>query len=164
MHVTLSSLASELESTLEHIDPETGELPEEYGAIRDLVASKAEAVAAYLLNAEAVADMIDQRAKELAGQAKALRKRRDWLKSYLLENMARCGITEIAAHDGSLTIKRYPGRDKSVEIYDADQLKPGYWRTKTVTEPDKTAIRADLDRCEEVAGARLLVKDRIEIK
>lgn len=164
MNLTLSALSRELESTLDAVDPETGELPEGYEEIRDLVAAKAHAVAAYMLNASAVADLIDERAKELAGQAKTIRKRQDWLNRYLIENMARCDMTEIAASDGSFRIKRYPQRDKSVEVFDIGSLPDGLTIEKTEWVADKKAIRSLLDEGVDVPGARLVVKDRLEIK
>ena len=164
MNITLSNLCADMESTLDQVDPETGELPEGFERIRGLVEHKAESVAAYILNSEAAADLIDKRAKELAGQAKAIRKRLDWIKRYLLENMNRCGMTEIRASDGSFTVKRYPLRDKSVEVFDFDLLPVSCVIEKIETSPNKREIARMIDGGEVVPGARFVFKDRVEIR
>lgn len=165
MRITLSSLADELESSLDQMDPETGELGTEYGHIREMVETKAASVAAYALNSEAQADAMEARAKELAAGAKAIRKRGEWLRRYLLENMQRTGITEIKANDGSLRIKRYPERDVSVEVFQPELVPADYMRVIPATEaPDKTLIGRALKDGFDVAGCRIVKRDRLEVK
>ena len=165
MKITLSRLADELEASLDQIDPETGELSEEYGHLRELVETKAAAVAAYALNSDAQADAMEARAKELAAGAKSIRKRGEWLRRYLLENMQLAGITEIKATDGSLRIKRYPERDSSVDVFQPELVPADYMREIPArTEPDKTLIGRAIKDGFEVAGCRVVKRDRLEVK
>lgn len=165
MNITLSAAARQLEETFDQIDPETGELPEGYQSARDLVATKAEAVAAYMLNSASYADMLKARSAELAKQATSIEKRRKWLERYLLENMASAGMTEIRANDGSFRVRRYPERDASVEILDAAQLPEDYLREIPAKhEPDKTLIKKAINDGHDVPGARIVKRDRLEIK
>jgi len=164
MKITLSAAVSQLEDTLDQIDPETGELPDGFQQARDLVASKSEAVAAYLLNADHYAAMLKERSAELARQAKSIEKRSDWLRRYLLENMAAAGMTEIRANDGSFRVRRYPGRDSSVEVFDEEQLPTDYVVRKVTEAPDKTLIKRAIGDGFDVPGARIVKRDRLEIK
>ena len=165
MKVTLSAAVQQLEETFDQIDPETGELPEGFQQVRELVSTKAEAVAAYMLNADHYAEMLKARSEELAAQARTIQKRRDWLKRYLLENMAAAGLTEIRANDGSFRVRRMPERDESVEVFDPNLLPDDYMREiPAKQEPDKALIKKALkDGCD-VSGARIVKRDRLEIR
>lgn len=165
MKITLSAAVQQLEETFDQIDPETGELPEGFQQVRELVATKAEAVAAYMLNAEHYAEMLKARSAELTKQAKSIEKRSEWLKRYLLENMAAAGMTEIRANDGSFIVKRYPERDAAVEVFEPDLLPDDYLRVIPAKhEPDKTLIKRALGDGFDVPGARVVKKDRLEIR
>lgn len=165
MKITLSSAVQQLEETFDQIDPETGELPEGFQQVRDLVASKAEAVAAYMLNSEHYAEMLKARSAELTAQAKTIEKRRDWLKRYLLENMAAAGMTEIRANDGSFRVRRLPDRDESVEVFEPNLLPDDYLREIPAKyEPDRALIKKALKEGYDVAGARIVKRDRLEIR
>lgn len=165
MDITLYQAAAEVRELLDHIDPETGELPAEYEQARAVVATKARAVAAYVIESGKQADMVEEAGKELIERAKAQRKRIDWLRSYLAQHMAACGITEIKDERGTFTAKLYPGRDKSVEVFDANQLPGDYMREIPARyEPDKMLIKKAIGDGFDVPGARLVAKDRLEIK
>jgi hypothetical protein len=104
-------------------------------------------------------------AKALLDRVKTARKRSDWLRQYLHSHMQACGVLSIKADDGTFSAVLAPGRDKSVEIYDAAQLPQDYLREVPAKyEPDKTLIRKALDDNFEVPGARLVAKDRLTIK
>lgn len=165
MDITLYQAAAEVRELLDHIDPETGELPAEYEQARAVVATKARAVAAYVIESGKQADMVEAAGKELIERARAQRKRIDWLRSYLAQHMAACQITEIRDERGTFTAKLYPGRDKSVEVFDANQLPSDYMREIPAKyEPDKTLIKKAISDGFDVPGARVVAKDRLEIK
>lgn len=129
------------------------------------VEAKAAAVAAYVRNIEAEADAIDQHAKLVADKAKSVRNRANAMRDYLRFNMARCGISEIKSNDGLLTIKLYKDRDSSVEILAANDLPPAYMREiPAKLEPDKSLIKKAISDGYEVPGARIVKRDRLEIK
>jgi hypothetical protein len=165
MNVTLYRAAEDFRHLLEEMDPETGELPEGFTQVRELVASKAQAVAAFVLENNAQADMVEAHAKALLDRVKAARKRSDWLKQYLASHMAACGILSIKANDGTFTATLSPGRDESVEIFDAAQLPQDYMREIPAKyEPDKALIKKAMKDGFDVPGARLVAKDRLTIK
>ncbi|WP_053453663.1 siphovirus Gp157 family protein [Exiguobacterium sp. BMC-KP] len=55
-------------------------------------------------------------------------------------------------------------KSTSVEITDAEALPVGFLRTKTTTDPDKTAISKALKAGEVIAGAQLVTKANLQIK
>jgi hypothetical protein len=163
--ITLYRAANEVRELLEQIDPETGELPEGFTEARDLVASKAQAVAAFILQNDAQAMMVEAHAKALLDRVKAAKKRSDWLREYLRTHMAACGIREIASDDGTFKASLAIGRDESVEVFDAAQLPKDYLREiPAKTEPDKVLIKQALKDKFDVPGARLVAKDRLTLK
>jgi hypothetical protein len=166
MQITLYKAAETVRHLLEQIDPETGELPEGFEQSRAIVATKAQAVAAFILSNEAEADMVETHAKELLNRVKTARKRSDWLKQYLHSHMSACGITEIKSEDGTFKASLSIGRDESVEIFDSSMLPNDYWTDPKPPEPspDKTLIKKAIKDGFDVPGARLIKKDRLTIK
>jgi hypothetical protein len=163
--ITLHSAVESVRDLLDQIDSETGELPAEYEQARAIVATKATAVAAYILQTEREADMAAEYVKELQTKVKAHKRRADWLRTYLREHMAAAGITKISDERCVLTATLSVGRDKSVEVFDAAQVPAEYMRViPATTEPDKRAIGAALEMGKEVGGARIVARDRLTIK
>lgn len=165
MKITLYDAAATVRDLLEQVDAETGELPEGYEQARAIVATKAQAVAAFILENEAQAKMVEDHAKALLDRVKTARKRSEWLKEYLRSHMAACGVLSIKSDDGTFSAVLSPGRDKSVEIFDAAQLPQDYMREIPAKyEPDKTLIRKALDDGFTVPGAKLVAKDRLTLR
>lgn len=165
MQVTLYQAAATVRELLDQIDPETGELPEGFEQARALVASKAQAVAAFILENEAHAAMVESHAKALLDRVKTARKRSEWLKEYLRSHMDACGILAIQSDDGTFTCKLEKERDESVEIFDAAQLPQDYLREIPAKyEPDKALIKRAIKDKFDVPGARLVKKDRLTLK
>lgn len=164
-HLTLYQLTDDLIELLDQVDPETGELPAELGAVRELVAAKAANVAAYIASRECQIDAMRARLKAAGDHIKAAEKRCERLRDYLLDNMARAGITEIAG-DPLLRIRRYPERDTVVDVFDERQLPAAFvvQPEPPAPRPDKTAIKRAIAAGQDVPGARLLKHDRLEIK
>lgn len=165
-NVTLYALADQLAHTLDQIDPETGELPEGFSDLRELVAHKGAAVAAYICQREFEAEAMAARLKEIDKRIKAQRSRNERLREYLLWNMQRVGMTEIRSEDLLLSVKRFPERDEAVDIFDERQIPAAFVVTPEppAPRPDKVAIRKAIKAGEEVPGARLIKRDRLEIK
>ncbi len=165
MQITLYKAASDVRELLEQMDAETGELPEGFEQARALVATKAQAVAAFILDDEAQADMVEAHAKQLMERVKTARKRHAWLKQYLAGHMAACGITSIKADDGTFSAKLDIGRDESVDVFQPELLPQDYMREIPAKyEPDKLLIKKALKDNHDVPGARLVQKDRLTIK
>jgi len=165
MNVTLYDAAAQVRELLEQIDPETGEVPEGFDQARAVVAMKAQACAAFVLENDAQADMVEAHAKALMERVKTARKRSGWLRQYLSSHMAAAGILSIKSNDGTFSAKLDIGRDESVEVFDADQLPSDFMREiPAKQEPDKALIKKVLKESFDVPGARLVLKDRLTIK
>lgn len=165
MQITLYQAADSVRDLLDQIDPETGELPEGFEQARALVATKAQACAAFILDNEAQADMVEQHAKSLLDRVKTARKRSQWLRQYLSSHMAAAGVMSIKSDDGTFTAKLDLGRDESVDVWDAAQVPADYMREIPAKyEPDKTLIKRALKDGYDVPGAKLTAKDRLTLK
>jgi hypothetical protein len=165
VNITLYSAAEQVRELLDQIDPETGELPEGFEQARALVAAKSQACAAFILETEAQADMVEAHAKALLDRVKRARKRTDWLREYLRTHMAAAGIRSIKSDDGTFAASLAIGRDEYVEVFDSAQLPQDYLREIPAKyEPDKTLIKRAIKDGYEVPGARLVVKDRLTLK
>jgi hypothetical protein len=165
MNITLHQAAEELRQLLDQLDPESGELPEGFEQARAIVATKATAVAAYIVETDKHADMVEQYAKELIDRVKSQRRRGDWLRQYLAVHMAAVGITKLSDERGIFTATLYPARDESVDVFDAVQLPADYLREIPAKfEPDKALIKKALKDGFDVPGARIVAKDRLTIK
>lgn len=165
MDVTLYQAAEALRGLLDQIDPEDGTLPEGFEDARAIVATKATAVAAYVLETERQADYLKTYAKEVTERAKAAEKRAAWLRQYLSTHMAGAGITKIADERGLFSATLDVGRDKSVDVFDADQLPADYMRLIPAKfEPDKALILKAIKDGFDVPGARVVARDRLTIR
>lgn len=165
MQITLHAAADAVRQLLDQIDPETGELPEGFEQARAIVATKAQAVAAYLLEDEKQTDMVEAYAKDLMARVKTARKRSEWLRGYLGSHMAACSITEIKDERGIFTARLEAGRDEAVEVFDQGQVPMNYLREiPAKTEPDKTLIKKAIKDGFDVPGAKLVKRDRLTIK
>lgn len=164
MNITLYKAAEELRETLENIDPETGELPEGFENAQALVQRKAMSVAAYILDTDAQADMVEAHAKSLMERVKTARKRSTWLRQYLRTNMQETGITRVQSDDGTFTLMLERERDESVDVFDEGQLPAELVKTEVKTSPDKVAIKKLLKDGKDVPGARIVKKDRLTIR
>lgn len=165
MNITLHAATEQVRELLDQIDPETGELPDGFEKAREVVATKATAVVAYMLESERQADMVESYAKELLARVKTTRQRGDWLKEYLRSHMAAAGVLEVKDERGLFKAKLEVGRDEAIEIFDEAQLPQDYLAEVPATyKPDKVLIRKAIRDGYEVPGARLIKKDRLTIK
>lgn len=165
MNITLYQAAAEVRELLDQIDPETGEVPEGFTQARALVATKAQSVAAWVLDNDAQADMVEQHAKALMDRVKSARRRSQWMREYLHSHMTACGITEIKSDDGTFKASLAIGRDESVEVFDADQVPMEYMKEIPATQtPDKKLIAKAIKDGFDVPGAKLVKKDRLSLK
>lgn len=164
MKITLSRAVDELEDALDSIDPETGEIGEGYESARNLVQYKTEACIAYVMQSDAYAELLKRRAKELTEQAASIIKRKEWLETYLKQNMSRVGITEIKANDGSFIAKFYPERDESLDAFQEELIPEEYFNVVVTKKLDKIRLKKEIKAGKEIQGARIVKKDRLVIK
>lgn len=165
MQITLHAAADDVRALLDQVDPESGELPEGFEQARAIVATKATAVAAYLIESERQADAADDYLKELASRVKAARKRSEWLRGYLQSHMAACGVLELKDERGIFKATLSPGRDESVEVFDETQVPFNYMVEVPATQkPDKVLMKKAMHEGFEIPGARLIKRDRLTLK
>jgi hypothetical protein len=120
------------------------------------------AVGCALISRELAANakMIRDAAAELVDRARKIEARGERLEGYLQHNMK--AIQRLRIENPLVTIALREGRDKSVEVIDVDALPAQFLRIKT--EANKTDLKKALEAGQEVTGARLIVKDRLEIR
>ena len=162
-NISLYQAADELAPLLDQIDDD-GCISDGLAEALKVFEGKGLGVTAYILNCEAQAAMIIEASKKMAERAKPLQSRAERLKSYLLDNMKRTGITEIKCPE--FIAKLDIGRDESVDVFDIKQVPDLYMREPKPVEPmpDKTLIKKAIKDGYEVPGARIVAKDRLTIK
>lgn len=124
---------------------------------------KATNVAMFVRNLESMAEQIKAAEGEMAKRRKAIETRAEHVRDYLLSNMQRTGITKIECPYFKLAVRDNP---PSVVIDDQSAIPAKFMRhpEPPPPAPDKTAIKDALKSGEEVAGAHLERKQRLEIK
>jgi hypothetical protein len=125
---------------------------------------KGKAVSAFCLNLDAEIEAMKSAEKRISARREAMENKRDKLKEYLKQNMARCGISEIKANDGSFVARLYIGRDESVVIDDESAIPMDYKREIVIYQPEKVLIKEAIKEGFAVPGAHIEKKDRLEIK
>lgn len=166
MNISLYQAANDVRDLLDQLDPETGELPEGFEPAREVVIKKAVAVTAYILEADKQADMVEGHGKTFIDAAKKQRARNDRLRDYLKTHMALAGVLEIKSDDGLFRAKLLKGRDEAVEVFDEAQVPEAYLTDPKPPKPapDKTLIKKAIKDGFEVPGAKLVKRDRLELK
>lgn len=146
------------------VDPETGEvMGGEY--LELLVKRNPVGTVAYVLNQKAQKQMIDERIKQLQALSKSLENNTDRVKESLKQLMQYTGVNRIESDDKTFKAVLYKDRDKSIEVFDEKQLPADYLREIPARyEPDKTLIKKAITDGFEVPGAKIVAKDRLELK
>jgi len=163
MNITLYK-AQELARLESHVN-EDGEIDiEAFESSQIVLADKQRAYVAYIKNRDAGLKMLDEAIHELRTKKETLIAQQNRLKDALLESMKLSSITEIQAIDGTFKAKLYIDRDKSVLIEDGAVFPPELMNEPKPPEPSKTKIKAAIESGQPIAGARIVTKDRLEIK
>lgn len=147
------------------VDAETGEVNEQAIALLDAlqgdVKDKGLAVAAYIRNHDADVDALKAEEHRLAARRKQLESRMAWLREYLLDNMTRCGISEVKSPYFTIKTKKCP---PAVKVFDEAQLPNKYIRVKELISVDKVLIKKDITDGIVVPGAMMEQNTTIVIK
>lgn len=163
MNITLFDSAQQVREAVNQIDPETGELAEDYAASRELFNSKAVACVAYAK--EEAATLAGARAmmKDMDKKLEARERRLERFHAYLADCMKATGITEVKHELGLFGAKLFIERDESVELEDGATFPPELCNDPKPPLPSKTKIKAAIKAGQPVAGARIQRKDRLTI-
>lgn len=124
---------------------------------------KATNVAMFVRNLESMAEQIKAAEGAMAARRKAIEARAERVRDYLLTNMQRTGISKIECPYFKLAVRENP---PSVVIDDPSAIPAEFMRQPEPPppSPDKTAIKAAITAGNDVAGARLVRGQRLEIK
>lgn len=162
---SLYQLTTDFRSMLDSaFDPDTGEMLPAFEEQRALLGSKINQVAAYILNTELDAVAAKTAIERITAHVKAAERKAEQLRKYLAENMKASGITEIKADDRSFAVKLYIDRDESVEIDEGATFPPELCNDPKPPAPSKTKIKKAIEAGEPIAGARIVRRDRLQIK
>lgn len=160
----LTDQLRELEALGEDIPPE--QLQDTLDLVRGDVQEKSTNVALYARNIEALADAVDQAAADMQARSRALRRRMDWIKNYLLVNMRAAGITKIEGPHIRLAVMANPA---AVEVLDKSVIPAQFMVTPPPApppspRPDKKGIAAAIKAGADVPGCQLVQGYRLSIK
>jgi hypothetical protein len=163
---TLFDLAAEYREAADRLSEL--DLPDE--VVRDTLESlsgdltaKATNIAAMCANWASLVAQIREAEARMVERRRALERRAERVRQYLLDAMLYAGIERIDSPHFALAVKANP---PSVRVDDARQLPAEYLRTPDPPEPepDKPRIRAALSSGLDVPGARLVQTRRIDIR
>lgn len=152
---------------LENTDPTDAEGMESVSnaiaQVGDEFNAKAVALVHYATNICSDISAIDAEIARLTARKKSMTSRTDWLNRYLLENMQRCGISEIKHPSFTIKLRDNP---EAVIIADEAAIPAEFMRVPPPPKasPDKTAIKAAIKEGKDVPGCHLERKQRVEIK
>lgn len=157
--------ATELAAFENFIDTETGEIDlVGFEGAQITLQERARAVIAYIKNQDVMVNAIKQAETDLSSKRKDLESKSAMLKTYLLNAMKVSNMTEIQALDGTFKAKLYIDRDESVFIEDGVTFPLELCNPPKAPEPSKTLIKEAILKGEPVKGAKIIKKDRLEIK
>lgn len=150
---------------------ESGECYDENGELNEIVADalsitqqelQAKAIDyGYLIKSlEDSEELFDKEIKRLQERKKQLIKTKEKLVANLTNAMQQFGVVEIKGKTLRLSFRK----SEQVAIYDEAILPDEYKRTKVTIEPDKTKIKQDIKDGIIVDGAKIIVKNNLQIK
>ena len=146
-------------------DPETGEIDtDKLDMIEATFKDRAVAVVAVYKGKGHTIDTLKSYLVEIQDQIKREQKNQERLKDYLQACMIMTGTEKIKSDDGLLTATLYRDRDESVEIDEGAVFPPSLCADPKPPEPSKTKIKAAILAGEPVSGARIVKRDRLQIK
>ncbi len=136
---------------------------EALNAISGEVEEKAINTGMYIKNLEAAADAIKQAEKAMADRRKAIEKKDERIRKYLLENMLKTGITKIECPHFVLSVRKNPA---AVDVLMQDQIPDEYFDIPDPLPPtlNKKRLAEDLKAGVVIEGARLVQGNSLQIK
>ena len=165
MTITLYKAATEVRELMDQIDPDTGELPAEFGNALQIAKDRAGAVAAAIVNNRVQREGVKNYALALLDKVKKEEAKEARWEAYLLAGMQSINATEIVDPSGVTLVQRWPERDTVVQILDDKQIPTEYMReyAPPPPKPNKVAIAQAIKDGFDVPGAKLVKRDRIKV-
>lgn len=141
------------------LDPQT--VADTLEGMQGDIRAKLRAVIAWGLDQSVLAAGTAEAAKRMTDLARSRESRAKTVLDYARETMQATGIVELATDEWGAKIAKTPA---SVKIAEGVELPAEFVRTKTTTEPDKTALKAALTAGRDVAGVSLVAGYRLAIR
>lgn len=150
-------------------DEETGEVNEldfnELQAMeeemKNLLSNKADAIIKFVKNMDSDMAVLKEEEKRLKDRREKLEKKKEWLKTYLMENMLKLGYTKVESTYGTLSTRKSKSTIINENIIAKD---PRYWSVETKDKFDKNKIKKLIEGGEEVVGAYIQENTSVVIK
>lgn len=131
-------------------------------SLQDNIKQKAVAVAGFILNLQAEYEAVTQAQKSMYDRARRLQLKIDVLTDYLKENLIACKIDKITdSPHYVITIKTNP---PSVHITDKNRIPLAFFDIEQVQKLSLKRVQQAIKDGENVEGAKLVQKTRLEIK
>jgi Siphovirus Gp157 len=124
--------------------------------------AKAANVAMFVRNLEATALQIAEAERQMAARRKAMERRADGVRRYLLGCLQSAGVSKIECPQFRISVRDNPA---AVDVFDPVQVPAEYLRAPAPPPPgpDKAAIKAALLAGADVPGCRLTRGQRLEV-
>jgi hypothetical protein len=169
MELTLYQIAAEYRdaaNTLAELDLDEQTIADTLESISGDLTTKSQNVAFVIRNLEGMAEQIGVAVEAMNARAKALEKRAERVREYLLMNMQMAGVQKIECPYFSLAVRENPAK---VIIEDERQIPAAYMTDPAPPpppepKPDKKLIAKALKDGHDVPGCRLERGKRLEIK
>lgn len=164
MSIALYKLAAEFNEVATRLE----ELEMDEQTIHDTLESyaadfddKAIAVGQFLLNLEATIKSIKEAEANMVARHKAYERKADYLRQYLIDNMTAVHREKIECGFFKMSLRTNAA---SVQIQEGAHLPDEYTVTKTVTTPDKKALKEAIDSGKTIEGVTLVRSTSLVIK
>lgn len=163
MNITLYELTEQYRRDLEYI--QNSDIDEDQAAqvletMQGTIQDKAKNVAMVIRNMETTAEAIKAAEDEMASRRKTIERKLDWMKTYLLQNMERSGISKIESPYFVIALRDNP---ESLIVEPDAAIPPEYWKPQDPVL-DKAGLKKDIQAGLIVDGCRLERKKSVRIK
>lgn len=135
-------------------------LETELNSVASSIQQKSSHIAFSIKNSEEHLQIIDMEIERLKARKAKIQKFQEWAKKYLSSMLHAAGIIRMELPLITITFRK----SSRVEILDNSVIPKEYLRTRTVTEPDKIAIKNAWDEGISVIGTKIITEDHLQIK
>jgi SMC interacting uncharacterized protein involved in chromosome segregation len=146
-------------NSIEGVDQET--INNTLEAFNSEITDKVINIASYIKNLEAESNAMDDYIKSMTEKKNSRKKKIEWLKSYLRENLIRVGKDKVNGDELSIILG---GEDISTDVFDINIVPINFCVKIEEIRPDKERIKEALLNGQDVDGARLVKTRRLTIK
>ena len=132
----------------------------ELNNISSSIQQKSSHIATSIKNSEEHLLIIDMEIERLKMRKQKIQKFQEWAKKYLGNMLRAANILRMELPLITISFRK----SSRVEIINADIIPKEYLRTRTITEPDKIAIKDAWKEGTEVAGTKITEEEHLQIK